>query len=155
MKQRPEKPVSRRFWTALRLTGMILSGTPVLLMLVSAVLESAVSGQLWVDLFLPAELSFLTFPGMLLLAAAAVKQRIYARLSVALPVTAGTALGLCQALAAASGIASGHRQPSGLFMALLTALLLLFDRAAAAAPIAGLLSIQRLRLAKPEGGGNR
>ena len=135
----------RRRWLILRGIGIALSGIPVLLMLVAGIIGSIVSGQPRMDVFLPAELCFLTFPGMFLMALAAVKQRVYPRLSTALPVTAAAALVLCQGLALLSGIASGLREAKGPLMAVLIGLLLLFDLAAIAAPLAGILSIRRLR----------
>lgn len=141
----PDAPRSRRLWVALRWIGIVLSGAPVLLMLVTGIVGSAVSGRPRMDVFLPAELSLLTFPGMALMALAAVKQRTYARLSAALPVTAAAALLLCQGLAVLSGISSGLREAKGLLLAALIGLLLLFDLAAAAAPAVGLLSVRRLR----------
>ena len=143
--KKPDVPKARLLWAALRWIGIVLSGAPVLLMLVTGIAGSIVSGQLRMDVFLPAELSFLTFPGMLLTALAAVKQRVYVRLSAATPVTAAAALLLCQGLALLSGIASGRREAEGPLMAMLIGLLLLYDLAAAAAPAVGLLSVRRLR----------
>ena len=145
MKKKSDMPVSGRLWTVLRWGGIALSGAPVLLMLATGIAGSAASGQLRMDIFLPAELFLLTFPGMILLAFAAVKQGIYARLSAALPVTAAAALLLCQGLAILKRIASGLREAEGPLTAALVGLLLLFDLAAAAAPVVGLLSVRRLR----------
>ena len=145
MEKRPGPPAERRFWAVLRWIGVVLSAAPVLFMLVTGVIGSAASGRLQVDVFLPAELFFLTFPGMILMALAAVKQRVYARLSAALPVAAAAALILCQGLAFLSGAASGQREPGRVITAALAGLLLLFDLAAVSAPVVGLLSIRKLR----------
>ena len=150
MKKQPGAPKAGRLWAALRWAGIVLTGVPVLLMLVTGVIGSAASGQPRLDVFLPAELSLLTFPGMILMALAAIKQRVYARLSAGLPVTAAAALILCQGVAVLSGIASGLREAKGPLMALLIGLLLLFDLAAAAAPVVGILSVRRLRRMTPE-----
>lgn len=145
MDKRPDARAARRLWPALRWAGIALSAAPVLLMLGAGIIGSAASGQLRMDVFLPAELFFLTFPGMVLMALAAAKQRVYARLSAALPAAAAAALILCQGLALLSGVATGAREAKGPLMAALIGLLLLFDLAAAAAPVVGLLSVRRLR----------
>lgn len=149
MKPSAEPLHTPRLWWVLRWMGVVLSAVPVLLMLVTGLVGSAVSGQLHMDLFLPAELSLLTFPGMILMAVAAVKQRVYPRLSAALPVVAAAALLLCQGVALLSGIASGLRDPQGPLLSVLTGLLLLFDLASIAAPVVGLLAAQRLGRTTP------
>ena len=133
--KRPEIPRSCSFWAALRWTGIVLSGGPVLLMLVSGIIGSVSSGQPRMDVLLPAELSLFTFPGLLLMALAAAKQRVYARLSAGLAAAAAlAALVLCLVPSLTTRA-----------MGLLWAALILFDLAAVAAPVVGLLSIRRLR----------
>lgn len=132
-------PAHSRIWGLLRLAGSALAAAPVLLMLGTGIAGSALSGQPRMDVFLPAELSFLTLPGMLLVAAAAVRQRVHVRLAVALPVTALAALALCQGLAWCPALPARLRTP------LLMALLLLFDLCAAATPVLGIVSARRLR----------
>ena len=149
MKERPDRTAGPRLWAGLRLAGVILSAAPIVLMLVTGLAGSIASGRLLLDAFLPAELFFLTFPGMVLMAVAAGKQRVYARLSAALPVAAAAALLLGQGLALVSGIASGLREAGGAFTAALMGLLLFFDLTAAAAPVVGIVSIRRLRRMTP------
>lgn len=140
MKKSPDTPRTHRIWTTLRWIGIVLSAAPVVLMLVTGAAGSAASGQLRMDIFLPAELSLLTFSGMLLMALAAVKQRVCARLSAALPVAAAASLLLCQGAALLS-----VRTDQAPLMAAGIGLLLLFDLAAAAAPVVGILSARKLR----------
>ncbi|MBM6926108.1 hypothetical protein [Pseudoflavonifractor phocaeensis] len=114
-------------------------------MLVTGLAGSVASGQPRMDLLLPAELSFLTFPGMILMALAALKQRVYIHLSAALPVAAAADLALCQWLALHADFC-GAQKP---IMVGSAGLLLLFDLSAVTAPVMGLLSIRRLRGATP------
>lgn len=142
MRQNQPAPARSRVWGILRLAGSLLSAAPLLLMLGTGILGSAASGQLRMDFLLPAELLYLTFPGMLLVAAASVRQRVHARLAAALPVTGLTALVLCQGLALCPALPAELRTP------LLMALLLLFDLCAAATPVLGLVSFLRIRHAE-------
>lgn len=88
----------------LRAAGLLLTGGPVVLMLVTSVWASCASGRLLMDVLLPAELGMFTLPGMVLLAAAAAGQkpgRALVRVSIFLPVGAAVSLALCQVTALA------------------------------------------------------
>ena len=127
-------------WCWLRIAGIVLTAVPVLLMLCTGVAASLVSGQIVMDVLLPAELGILTVPGMLLMALAAWKQKTHPRLSMALPVVAVLSLVLCQGVALVSGIGTGERAASGLLWVLILFFLGIFDLTAVAAPIAGILA---------------
>lgn len=140
MRHHQPAPTHSRVWGMLRLAGVVLFAAPLVLMLGTGIVGSVLSGQPCMDVFLPAELLFLTLPGMILVAAAAVRQRVHVRLAVALPVVAFTALALCQGLAL----------PTALRTPLLMALLLVFDFCAAATPVLGIVSARRLRRIAPQ-----
>lgn len=144
MDKRQNAPVHSRVCAGLRLAGLILCGAPLVLMLGTGILGSVVSGQPRMDVLLPAELLFLTLPGMILLAVAAVRQRVHARPAVALPITAVAALALCQGLALWPGF------PAESLFPLLLGLLALYDLCAAAACLLGWLSARHLRRTAPQ-----
>ena len=129
----------------LRAAGLLLTGGPVVLMLVTGVWASCASGRLLMDVLLPAELGALTLPGMMLLAAAAMGQkpgRALVRASVLLPVGAAASLVLCQVTALAFGSSDG-----GLLGAVLRAvpflMLAVYDLAVIAALVTAVLCLRR------------
>ena len=133
MLNRKLSPRSRKnLWTACRLTGIVLSAVPVVLMLATGAAGSLAAGRLLIDFFLPAELFSLSFPGMLLIAAAALGQKVLRAVSAALPAAALLSLLLCQGTALLFGPVSGG--PARLAVCFL----LLYDLAAAAAPAVGI-----------------
>ena len=94
----------------LRGLGFVLTGAPLALMLGTGAWASLASGRPLMDVLLPAELAFLTLPGMILLAAAAVGQkpgRGLTVVSVLLPVVAAVSLAVCQVGALVSGAMPG------------------------------------------------
>lgn len=134
--RRPGAP--GKAWTCMRIAGIVLSAIPPLLMLVTGAAASFATRRLTVDFLLPAELAFLTLPGMLFIAVAAAKQHTLSRLSVSLAVITAASFLLCQGVAAASGIASGLRAAQGPAWWLIVAFVVLYDLASLAAPIAGI-----------------
>lgn len=139
MGRHPRRPdASGKVWTLMRIAGIVLSAVPSLLMLVTGAAASFAARRLMVDFLLPAELAFLTLPGMLFMAVAAAKQHTLPRLSVSLAVIAAASFLLCLGVAAASGIAAGLRPAQGPVWWLIVAFLVLYDLAALAAPIAGI-----------------
>ncbi len=132
----------------LRAAGLLLTGGPVVLMLVTGAWASCASGRLLMDVLLPAELGMLTLPGMVLLAAAAVGQkpgRTLVRVSGFLPVGAAISLALCQVAApAASGAQTGS-----LLRLVPVALLGAYDLAVFAALVTAVLCLARKGRQKP------
>ena len=129
----------------LRAAGFLLTGGPVVLMLVTGVWASCASGRLLMDVLLPAELGLFTLPGMMLLAAAAMGQkpgRALVRASVLLPAGAAASLVLCQVTALAFGSSDG-----GLLGAVLRAvpflMLAVYDLAVIAALVTAVLCLRR------------
>ena len=127
------------------LAGVALTGFPVIWMLVTGIAGSVMSGKILADVLLPAELFFLTLPGMILVAAAALRRKFLKRTAVTLFVIAVAALVLCQGTAAISGIASGRRPAQGFIWYLLAAFLACYDLAAVASVIAGIAVVRKCR----------
>lgn len=130
----------QRFWSRLRIAGIVLAAVPVFLMLGTGLAASLASGRILMDVLLPAELGVLTLSGMLLMALAAWKQKTHPRFAVVLPLLAILSLVLCQGTALLSGIGTGKRAASGPLWWMILFFLIVYDLTAIAAPVAGVLA---------------
>lgn len=106
---------------------------------------SAFSRRLLMDVLLPAELFFLTFPGMVLMIAGASSRKTDRRVLLVLTICAAAGLLLCQGLAFLSGIATGKHDASGPAWYVILVCLAVFDIAVVVAPFAGIAALRHMR----------
>ncbi|HJA25875.1 MAG TPA: hypothetical protein H9795_07425 [Candidatus Fournierella merdigallinarum] len=140
MKDTEKRAARPGFWRALRLAGVLLAAAPVIFMLLTGAVGSLAARRPLLDVLLPAELAFITLPGMALIPLAAAREQRRWGLSAALAALGAAAFAGCLGMAWLSGIAGGASPAAGPAWWITLALLALFDLCAAAAPVAGLLA---------------
>ena len=133
------------FYSILRLAGIVLSAIPLLLLFVTSLIGNIISGQLLTDVLLPAELFFLTFPGMIFITIAAIKQHVHRKLSVVLLSVAIITFALCQVLTLLPGAVSSLQAAENFLFSSTIILLLIFDLTDLTMFVVGLFSIRKLR----------
>jgi hypothetical protein len=112
---------------SLVITGVLLTWFPILATLVTAVLASIIEQSFLFDFLMPAELGSFAILGSVLLLWAAIRMR-----SMVKPIAWSLVLMIIllfgsQALAIASGLASGERPPSDAMFYLVTGMLMLYS----------------------------
>lgn len=136
---------NRNAWTkALAIVGCVLVWLPILAPLLFGLLRFIQARRLLVDYLMPAELLPVVLAGGALLIWAAV--RSHTRRAVIAGALAAAAILLIggQALAVATGLASGEAEPTGWPWALVLGALILYDLAVVAIGIGGAMLLRDL-----------
>jgi hypothetical protein len=119
--------IKRTLTKSLVIAGVILTWFPILATLITAVLASIIERSFLFDFMMPAELGLFAILGSSLLLWAAIRLK-----SMIKPIAWSLALMIIllfssQALAVASGLASGERPPSGAMFYLVTGMLMMYS----------------------------
>jgi hypothetical protein len=128
----------------LALLGTIAVWLPILFMLLTGAVISIRSGQLRMDYLMPAELFPLIIVGGGLLVFAAHRAALRCRVVDSSLIVAVAALVLTQALAVATGLASGAAPAEGWRFILVIGLLAIYDLAVVALGVGGILLLRDL-----------
>ena len=130
------------FTRVLAVVGTVLVWFPILAMILTSVVGSVARGKLMMDYLMPAELfpAILTGGGLLIWAAVRARRRlapIASSLAIAVVALVGAVV-----LAEVSGLASGRTEPTGVWFALVIALMVVLSVAVVAAGVAGILLLR-------------
>jgi hypothetical protein len=133
-------------------TGTVLSWFPIFATLLTAIIGSIMSQRLLFDFLMPAELGLIAISGSGLLLWAAIRLRSMIKPIAWSLVMMVILLFGSQALAVASGLASGERPPSDAVFYLVTGMLMIYSLILVIPAILGTRLLQKILNNKSSGG---
>ena len=132
------------FTKALAITGTVFAGFPILMMVVTSIVESISAGIFRCDWLMPAELFLAVLAGGLLLLWAAFRAQLFRTPVIIGLVAVCVFLAASQLTAEWSGLAHGDTEPVGFIWILVIAFLVLYTLAVIELMVTGIVLTKKL-----------